>query len=81
MSMCVAMRKISIGIENFKELITDDYFYIDKTKFIEEISNDGAKVKLFTRPRRFGKILNMFMLKNFFDIEKVEENRKFFYNN
>lgn len=59
------MKKIPIGIEDFKMLITDDYFYIDKTKFIEEIMNDGALVKLFTRPRRFGKTLNMSMLKYF----------------
>lgn len=72
------MKKIPIGIEDFKMLITDDYFYIDKTKFIEEILNDGALVKLFTRPRRFGKTLNMSMLKNFFDIREAEENRKLF---
>ena len=72
------MKKIPIGIEDFKMLITDDYFYIDKSKFIEEILNDGALVKLFTRPRRFGKTLNMSMLKNFFDIREAEENRKLF---
>lgn len=72
------MKKIPIGIEDFKMLITDDYFYIDKSKFIEEILNDGALVKLFTRPRRFGKTLNMSMLKYFFDIRKAEENRKLF---
>ena len=72
------MRKIPIGIENFRELIKDNYFYVDKTKFIEEIFNDGAKVKLFTRPRRFGKTLNMSMLKYFFDIREKEENRKLF---
>lgn len=72
------MKKIPISIEDFKELITDNYFYIDKTKFIEEIFNDGAKVKLFTRPRKFGKTLNMSMLKNFFDIRGAEENKKLF---
>ena len=72
------MKKIPIGIEDFKMLITDDYFYIDKSKFIEEILNDGALVKLFTRPRRFGKTLNMSMLKNFFDIRGAEENKKLF---
>ena len=64
------MKKIPIGIEDFKMLISDDYFYIDKTKFIEEIMNDGALVKLFTRPRRFGKTLNMSMLKYLFDIRE-----------
>ena len=72
------MKKIPIGVDNFKKIITDNYFYIDKTKFIEEIFNDGAEVKLFTRPRRFGKTLNMSMLKNFFDIKEAEENSKLF---
>ena len=72
------MKKIPIGVDDFKKIITDNYFYIDKTKFIEEIFNDGAEVKLFTRPRRFGKTLNMSMLKHFFDIRKAEENRKLF---
>ena len=74
------LKKIPIGIENFKELIEENYFYIDKTKFIEEIVNDGAKVKLFTRPRRFGKTLNMSMLKYFFDIKECEDNKKLFNN-
>ena len=72
------MKKIPIGVEDFKELIRDDYFYIDKSKFIEDIVNDGAKVKLFTRPRRFGKTLNMSMLKYFFDVRETEENKKLF---
>ena len=72
------MKKIPIGVDDFKKIMTDNYFYIDKSKFIEEIFNDGAEVKLFTRPRRFGKTLNMSMLKHFFDIRKAEENRKLF---
>ena len=72
------MRKIPIGIEDFKRIIVENYYYIDKTKFIEEIVDDGALVKLFTRPRRFGKTLNMSMLKYFFDIREKEENRKLF---
>ena len=74
------LKKIPIGIDDFKKLRTNDYFYIDKTKFIEEILNDGAEVKLFTRPRRFGKTLNMSMLKYFFDIRESDENRKLFDN-
>lgn len=74
------MKKIPIGVEDFKEIRTENYYYIDKTKFIEEILNDGAKVKLFCRPRRFGKTLNMSMLKTFFDIKEAEENRKLFDN-
>ena len=72
------MKRIPIGLSDFKELIEENYYYFDKTKFIDEIIKDGAKVKLFTRPRRFGKTLNMSMLKYFFDIENKEENRKLF---
>jgi len=72
------VKRLPIGLSDFKELIEENYYYFDKTKFIDEVIKDGAKVKLFTRPRRFGKTLNMSMLKNFFDIEKKEENRKLF---
>ena len=72
------LKGISIGIENFKDIIRQNYYYIDKTKFIEDILIDGTKVKLFCRPRRFGKTLNMSTLKYFFDIEDNEENRKLF---
>ena len=72
------MRKIPIGVEDFKRITSENYYYADKTKFIEDIINDGAIVKLFTRPRRFGKTLTMYMLKYFFDVENKEENRKLF---
>ena len=72
------MKKVPIAVEDFKEIIEQDYYYIDKTKFIEEILLDGAKIKLFCRPRRFGKTLNMSTLRYFFDIENREENRKLF---
>ena len=72
------MKKIGIGVSNFKKIIEGDYYYFDKTSFIDEIIQDGAEVKLFTRPRRFGKTLNMSMLKYFFDIKGAEENRKLF---
>ena len=72
------MKKIPIGINDFKALIENNYYYIDKTKYIEDILNDGSEVILFTRPRRFGKTLNMSMLKYFFDIENKEENKKLF---
>ena len=74
------MKRIGIGLSDFKELVEDNYYYFDKTKFIDEVVKDGAKVKLFTRPRRFGKTLNMSMLKYFFDIKKADENRKLFKN-
>ena len=74
------MKRLAIGLSNFKHLIEEDFYYFDKTSFIEEIIKDGSSVKLFTRPRRFGKTLNMSMLKYFFDIENREENRKLFKN-
>ena len=72
------MKKIPIGVEDFREITENDYCYIDKTKLIEEIIKDGSKVKLFTRPRRFGKTLNMSTLKYFFDVKEAERNRKLF---
>lgn len=69
---------IGIGIEDFSEVIKENCYYIDKTKWIEEILEDKSKIKLFTRPRRFGKTLNMSMLKYFFNVENKEENRKLF---
>ncbi|WP_339001827.1 AAA family ATPase [Fusobacterium animalis] len=72
------MKKIPIGVDDFKKLIENNAYYIDKTKFISDILNDAAEVKLFTRPRRFGKTLNMSTLKYFFDIQNKDENRKLF---
>ena len=72
------MKKIPIAIEDFREVREQDCYYVDKTKFIEDILNDGSEVKLFCRPRRFGKTLNMSMLKYFFNIENKDENRKLF---
>ena len=72
------MKRLAIGLSDFKHLIEEDFYYFDKTKFIEEVIKDGSQVKLFARPRRFGKTLNMSMLKYFFDIENREENKKIF---
>lgn len=66
--MAVGKKKLPIGIENFKELQTEDFYYIDKTYFIRDLLAGWAKVNLFTRPRRFGKSLNMSMLKCFFEL-------------
>ena len=74
------MKKLPIGLSDFKELIEENYYYFDKTNLIDEVIKDGSKVKLFARPRRFGKTLNMSMLKYFFDIKKAQENRKLFKN-
>lgn len=71
-------KRLGLGVDDFKKIRTLDYYYIDKTKFIEDILLDGADIKLFCRPRRFGKTLNMSTLRYFFDIENREENRKLF---
>lgn len=62
-----AKLKLPIGIENFEEIRTLGFYYVDKTGLIKDLLNDWGKVNLFTRPRRFGKSLNMNMLKYFFE--------------
>ena len=69
---------IAIGVSDFRNIIANNCFYVDKTKFIEELVNDMTAVHLITRPRRFGKTLNLSMLKYFYDIEGNTENRKLF---
>jgi len=71
---------LAIGNSDFKEIIQENGYYVDKTKFIEDLLEDLSKVKLFTRPRRFGKTLNLSMLKYFFDVRNAEKNRKLFDN-
>lgn len=60
--------KLPVGIENFEEIRTKGFYYVDKTELIRDLLNSWGKVNLFTRPRRFGKTLNMSMLKYFFEI-------------
>ena len=69
-----------VGVENFERIIKDGYYYVDKSLLIEKILENRTPVTLFTRPRRFGKTLNMSMLKYFFDVENKEGNRKLFEN-
>ena len=71
-------KAIPIGIENFEDIIKDNYYYVDKSMLIEDILVNRAAVTLFTRPRRFGKTLNMSMIKYFFDMRNKDENRKLF---
>ena len=61
-------KKLPIGIENFAKLQVEDFYYVDKTMLIKELLDNWAEVNLFTRPRRFGKTLNMSMLKAFFEL-------------
>ena len=76
------MRKkaVPVGIEDFERIVREDYYYVDKTQLIEELLINRAPVTLFTRPRRFGKTLNMSMIKSFFDVKNKEENKKLFEN-
>lgn len=70
-----SMRKyLPIGVEFFDELIHQNYYYVDKTMMIADLLHNWAKVNLFTRPRRFGKSLNMSMLQNFFEIGRKSSN-------
>ena len=71
-------RPLPIGISDFKTVIEENYYYADKTDMIGNILDDRVMVTLFTRPRRFGKTLNMSMMKCFFEIENTEENKKLF---
>ena len=61
-------KKLPIGIDGFEKIRTNDFYYVDKTLFIKELLQNWGKINLFTRPRRFGKSLNMSMLKSFFEI-------------
>lgn len=72
-------KKLPIGISNFKEIIENNYYYVDKTLLIKEILDDGSKVLLLARPRRFGKTINMSMLKYYF--EKTEEDTAYLFDN
>ena len=66
-------KKLPIGIENFEEIRTKGFYYVDKTGLIKELLENWGKVTLFTRPRRFGKSLNMSMLKSFFELDGRKE--------
>ena len=71
-------KRLPVGIEDFKELVTDNYYFVDKTGFIADFLDTRGKVTLFTRPRRFGKTLTLSMLLYFFTMENAAENRKLF---
>ena len=70
------LKKISIGVEDFKEIIDKDGYFVDKTLMIEKLIESNAMVTLFTRPRRFGKTLNQFMIRRFFEDERSEKGEK-----
>ena len=67
------MKKLPYGISNYQELIEDNYYYVDKTKYIEKLENLAEKRIMFLRPRKFGKTLFTSVLENYYDIKKTEE--------
>lgn len=73
------MKRQPIGVDDFKDIVNNSLFFVDKTMFIKEIIDDSSKVILIVRPRRFGKTLNMSMLKHY--LEKTEENTAYLFEN
>ena len=69
---------LPIGIDNFSNIINDEFYYVHKTKAIEELLDSRGEVKSFPRPRKFGKTLFMSTLENFFDIDKKDVNKDLF---
>ena len=69
-------KPLPVGIDNFEHLITRGYYFIDKTCFIKELLDKKGSVNLFTRPRRFGKTLNMSMLQYFFEDMRTDDGTK-----
>ena len=63
--------RLPVGVENFEDIRREHFYYVDKTGFIEQLLKEYGKVSLFTRPRRFGKTLNMSMLKAFLRLERI----------
>lgn len=72
----IRKKKISLGVEDFKEVIDKDGYFVDKTLMIKELVESNALVTLFSRPRRFGKTLNQFMIRRFFEDERTREGEK-----
>ena len=73
----MAWTPLPIGIDNFEKMIHGNYYFVDKTLFIKELLDMKGEVNLFTRPRRFGKTLNLSMLRYFFDRENPDAGRIF----
>ena len=69
--------KLPVGIDSFEKIRKNGYYYVDKTKLIEQLVENGSEVTLFTRPRRFGKTLNMSMVEQFFSLEYADQGKLF----
>ena len=72
------MKKLPYGISNYEELVEDNYYYVDKTPYIEKLENLAEKRIMFLRPRKFGKTLFTSMLENYYDINKKEKFEKLY---
>ena len=70
-------KPLPVGVDDFEKMVTGDYFYVDKTLFIKDLLDMKGEVNLFTRPRRFGKTLNMSMLRYFFEENPEKVSRIF----
>ena len=73
-------KPLPVGVDNFEKLISSDYYFVDKTLFIKELIDKKGDVNLFTRPRRFGKSLNMSMLRYFFEDGRTRDGEKVDYS-
>ncbi len=73
------MKKLPYGISNYEELIFDNYYYVDKTKYIEMLENLAEKRIMFLRPRKFGKTLFTSMLESYYDLRKIDKYEKLFW--
>ena len=71
-------KKIPLGISNFEKIITENFLYVDKTKYIETLKNLQNQTQIFLRPRRFGKSLFLTMLQNYYDINRTDKFEKLF---
>lgn len=69
----IQKKPLPIGVDNFEDLIRNDYYYVDKTMLVKQVLDLKGKVNLFTRPRRFGKTLNLSMLRYFLKIQEMRQ--------
>lgn len=72
----MALKPLPTGVDDFEKLITNGYYYLDKTFLVKELLEKKGEVNLFTRPRRFGKSLNLSMLQSFFEITQSHNHPK-----
>ena len=72
------MKKLPIGVDNYETIVEENYYYVDKTKYIERLENLSSRYIMFLRPRKFGKTLFTSVLENYYDVQKKDEFEKLF---